>query len=114
MKTLAVYGSLKQGKYNHSMLGEDAEYLGTTTLKGIMTMAFGYPHMFEGELIAEEDKEYEGEVYRIRNTNYLPIMQMELGAGYYESLVETEYGEAIMYYTHPMFYTATEEVISYY
>lgn len=81
-KTIAVYGSLKKGKYNHVILS-DQEFLGNTKLKGTLYRVSSYP-----ALLDEGDKEYDAEIYRVSDRVYQSIRAMELGAGYKESEVD--------------------------
>jgi gamma-glutamylcyclotransferase (GGCT)/AIG2-like uncharacterized protein YtfP len=78
MKTIAVYGSLKKGKHNHSLL-ETAKFIGDTTVRGTLYSMGSYP-----ALIAEGDNEYPAEVYEVDDEFYNSIKRMELGAGYRE------------------------------
>jgi len=98
MTTIAVYGSLKKGKYNHSIL-EDQKFVGTTTVKGTLYRVSSYPALVEGG-----DTEYPSEVYEVEDEMYERIKKMELGAGYKEvevacNILETlEVVPAIVYY----------------
>lgn len=77
-KLIAVYGSLKKGKYNNPLL-EDSEFLGDTKVKGTLYGLGGYPALLE-----DGDIEYPAEIYRVSDSVYERIRGMELGAGYKE------------------------------
>ena len=87
-KKIITYGSLKKGRYNHSIL-ENSKFLGDTTVKGTMYSLGAYPAMID-----EGDNEYPAEIYEVEDAIYNNITQMELGAGY--KIVETEQG--VIYY----------------
>jgi len=91
MRTIAVYGSLKAGKYNHGIL-EDALYLGTTTVKGTLYRVSSYP-----ALIQEGENEYPAEIYEVDDRIYSYIHSMEIGAGYkeVEKMLEMDDGDTI-------------------
>ena len=78
MHTIAVYGSLKKGKYNHSFLS-DMKMIGTTTVRGTLYKVSSYP-----ALVDEGENEYEAEVYEVDDYIYYMINRMEIGAGYKE------------------------------
>ena len=78
MKTIAVYGSLKAGRYNHGIL-KGSFYLGTTKVRGTLYLVSSYP-----ALIEEGDNEYDAEVYEVPEDIYHSVRGMELGAGYKE------------------------------
>lgn len=78
MKTIAVYGSLKKGRYNHSFLSE-MKMIGTTTVKGTLYRVSSYP-----ALVDEGENEYDAEVYEVDEYIYERIKRMEIGAGYKE------------------------------
>lgn len=98
MKTIAVYGSLKKGRYNHSFLSE-MKMIGTTTVKGTLYRVSSYP-----ALVDEGENEYDAEVYEVDDYIYERIKRMEIGAGYKETLVRCNILEsldvvdAIVYY----------------
>ena len=78
MITIAVYGSLKKGKYNHGLLA-DSEYVGETTLSGTLYRVSSYP-----ALVEEGNNEYPAEVYKVSEEVYNLVKSMEIGAGYKE------------------------------
>lgn len=97
MKYIAVYGSLKKGKYNHSILS-DSKFMGDTTVKGTLYRVSSYP-----ALVNEGDTEYDAEVYQVNDDVYNSIRNMELGAGYKEVeclcyIGDVVYVEAVVYY----------------
>lgn len=82
MKTIAVYGSLKAGKYNHGIL-EDSLYLDTTKVSGTLYRVSSYP-----ALVDEGDNLYDAEIYEVSDNVYEWIAGMERGAGYKEVNVD--------------------------
>ena len=78
MKTIFVYGSLKKGYYNHSII-KGSTFVGTKVLLGyqLYDTGFGYPAIAKdkwGSVL--------GEVYQIEEDIFNSINNMELGAGY--------------------------------
>lgn len=88
MKTIAVYGSLKKGKYNHPLI-EGCEHVDNIRVKGTMYRVSSYP-----ALVDEGENYYDAEVYEIPDSIYQQVRGMELGAGYKEDAREG----AIVYY----------------
>lgn len=88
---IAVYGSLKKGKYNHDLLG-DAKFLGDIKVKGTLYLVSTYPVLLQGE------NEYDAEVYDVPEHNFNTVSRMEVMAGYVPTIVSTEYGDVIVYY----------------
>lgn len=88
---IAVYGSLKKGKYNHDLLGE-AKYLGNIKVKGTLYLVSTYPVLLQGE------NEYDAEVYDVPESNFQAISSMEIRAGYIPNIIDTEYGEVVVYH----------------
>ena len=93
MQTIAVYGSLKRGKFNHPILADNATFLGETTLTGTLYRVSSYP-----ALLDEGSNKYVAEVYNVPDDIADSIHRMEIGAGYKMVEEDTEYGEAIVYY----------------
>ena len=91
---VAVYGSLKKGRYNHGML-KDSKFIGDTEVIGTLYKVSSYPVLLDG------DTEYAAEVYEVEDDVYEPIESMELGAGYEVRKMDTEYGEAVCFYGEP-------------
>ena len=79
---IAVYGSLKRGKYNHAILS-DQKFLGDTTVIGTLYSVGAYP-----ALVDEGDNVYPAEIYEVSPEVYSAIRGMELGAGYVEKVVD--------------------------
>ena len=75
--TVAVYGSLMSGRHNHSMI-EGGKLLGVSTLKAKMYSLGSYPAIVKG------DDEHAIELYEVTDDMYLPVLSMEIGAGYTE------------------------------
>lgn len=100
MKTIAVYGSLKMGRYNHGML-KDSTYLGESDVKGTMYLISTYPALLEDK---EEPKRqtYTIELYEVEDMTYTRIHNMEIRAGYKAVLQDFPLGKetrkAIVFY----------------
>jgi len=77
MRTIAVYGSLKSGKYNHDLL-RGSKYVGLANEKGNMYLVSSYP-AFEP---SEEGSDYAFELYEVSDNVFEAVDNMELGAGY--------------------------------
>lgn len=82
MNTVAVYGSLKLGRYNHPLIS-DCKFLGESTIKGTMYSLGTYP-----ALIEEGNDEHRVEIYELPDDIYLRVKRMEIGASYVEKEVE--------------------------
>lgn len=110
---VACYGSLKEGFYNHRVLGEDAEFLGKSLVQGVMYWNGSYPKLYKpytpveeygdrpANLLAIEHKnarDHELEIYRVSEKAFDHINAMELGAGYVAEEIETEWGPATIYW----------------
>lgn len=108
---VAAYGSLKEGFYNHRVLGEDAKFLGKSTVRGVMYWNGSYPKLYHFDQHGEDDeknacnfcynlaRDHELEVYDVREKPHAQYIQyMELGAGYIEEEIDTEWGPAKIYY----------------
>lgn len=101
---VAVFGSLKAGCYNHPALGANAVLKGKTTVMGVMYLHGGYPRLYHAideeysPFDVHEEREHAVEVYEIDDLNYQAILQMELGAGYEEEELMTEWGAAKIYF----------------
>lgn len=105
-KTIAVYGSLKQYKYNHPMLG-NATFLGRAVKKGIMYLISTYPAFVP----KNDGNEYGFELYQVEDEVYEDIRAMELGAGYDEEVrqFELDNGKVV----DAIFYPASNELAEY-
>jgi len=88
MYKLAVYGSLKAGKYNHDII-EDCDKIDDIFIKGTLYSLGSYP-----VLVNEGENYFEAEVYNVPEEQYQLIKNMEFGAGYKEVMVE----DYIVYY----------------
>jgi gamma-glutamylcyclotransferase (GGCT)/AIG2-like uncharacterized protein YtfP len=76
MKTIFVYGSLRQGHYNHRII-ENAEFLGQFTMYDWEMYSLGsYPTIVKGEGYVVV------EAYEVSDEQYERVRSMELGAGY--------------------------------
>jgi len=81
MKRIAVYGSLKEGKYNNFIIG-DFDKVGTIQVTGTLYRVSSYPALLE-----EGDNSYAAEVYDVDEETYERVKRMEIGAGYKETTV---------------------------
>lgn len=88
MKTIAVYGSLKKGRYNHPIL-QDSEHVKDIKITGTLYSLGSYPAIVE-----DGDNEYDAEVYEVSEDVYRRVRDMEIGAGY----KEVDIDGAIVYY----------------
>ena len=86
---IGVYGTLKGGMSNHSMVGDDAVHLGKTRVPGMLVMqnGYGYPHLLWDN---QEDLTTEVELWEVSAEAYDSIRAMEIGAGYYEQEFEKD------------------------
>ena len=117
---VAVYGSLKKGFYNHRGLGDDKEFLGRHSVRGVMYSNGSYPKLYHPQGKSKHPLGYslarfhELEVYRISDARFNAITQMEIGAGYTPEVIDTEFGPATIYYMpHRNFYEGDTWVEAY-
>lgn len=88
MKTVAVYGSLKLGRYNHGLIKE-CKFLGKSKVKGTMYSIGSYPALVED---GEDGRDtHDVELYELDEITYARVRNMELGAGYREVSKEFAY-----------------------
>lgn len=96
MKTIAVYGSLKKGKYNHELL-KNAKFLGEAHIAGTLYSLGSYPALVEGN-----HELYEVEIYEVSDEDVEFVDMVEKGAGYIEKVeqfvVDGQLIEATVYY----------------
>lgn len=76
MKTIFVYGTLKKGRLNHYLLGEDKTFIGEDHIRGEMHSIGTVPFVFRGKDLVP------GEVWQTNDKNFLRIFIMEIRAGY--------------------------------
>ena len=95
MELVAVYGTLKQGQYNHPVLGrQGAEYLGTDILTEWVMYDLGsfpciVPTKLSGSIVVE--------VYKVADLKATD--RLEGYPGFYDrALVATQYGNAWIYF----------------
>jgi gamma-glutamylcyclotransferase (GGCT)/AIG2-like uncharacterized protein YtfP len=102
MKRIAVYGSLKKGKYNYR--GDDKmKFIGDSTIMGSMFLCHSYPHLYPVERsVAEQVMVYPVELYEVDEDTFAGLDRMETGAGYKGEMLpfETSEGtvEAILWF----------------
>lgn len=110
MKTIACYGTLKKGQYNHIYIGQKATLVGKSKVRGAMFLyQNSYSHLLK-ESEAPEAKqvtEHDVEIYNVEDNKYQQISAMELGSGYKEEIMEftLEDGskaEATIFFTEPV------------
>ncbi len=85
MKTIAVYGSLKRGRYNHDLI-KDGKYLGTGWYQGTMYSLGSYP-----AIVDEGVKPYMVELFQVDDKTFDAVSYMEITAGYLEKEIDIEY-----------------------
>jgi gamma-glutamylcyclotransferase (GGCT)/AIG2-like uncharacterized protein YtfP len=97
---IAVYGSLKEGCYNHPYFLKDSEKKGVMTVPGKLFSFGAFPGLVYDK---EKGDAVEVEVYDVSEKIQKDIHHMETGAGYYRSEVATPWGShaCIWYYKHP-------------
>lgn len=95
MKTVAVYGSLKLGRYNHAIIS-DCKFLGESTIKGTMYSLGSYP-----ALIEDGDDEHRVELYELPDDIYLRVKRMEIGASYIEKEVDFKFRQVGTMHSYP-------------
>lgn len=94
---VAVYGTLKSGLYNHSMLGVGAELLFKDTVRGMCISTGSIPFFHK-----EGEDSIVVEVYELSTNTFSKISSMELDCGYEMVEVNTEeQGEEVLIYQHP-------------
>lgn len=96
MKHIAVYGSLKKGKYNHPLL-EDSKFIGYVSVSGELYKVSSYPALVMGD-----GSTYQAELYEVDDRTYDIVYRMELGAGYIERkekyrVGDSEYEASVFY-----------------
>ncbi len=124
-KLIACYGTLKKGGYNHRALGRDAEFMGVSSVRGVMYWNGSYPKLYSIEesftqpsdfIKSNEGKERDHaiEVYRVNDQCAAYIRLMEKQAGYVEWTITTEWGPAIIYYMPHTSFDPNDEWIAEY
>ena len=115
LKTVAVYGSLKKGKYNHGGI-ENCKHVGNSTIVGTMYAVSSYP-----ALLTTGEDVHDVELYELPPEEYFSINRMEIGAGYVELEREFEVNgetvKALVYFAGERlesYCKQTKEVISSY
>lgn len=83
MKTIGVYGSLKEGSYNHN--ASEMVRVGTSEITGAMDlMAGAYPRLYPKGYMPEKETTHVLELYTVSEDYYNRLDRMEKGAGYQE------------------------------
>jgi gamma-glutamylcyclotransferase (GGCT)/AIG2-like uncharacterized protein YtfP len=97
MKTIAVYGSLKRGKYNHNE--SQMTRVGDGAVRGSMFMCYSYPHLYPVDRsVPEQVIDYPVEIYTVSDEYFARLDRMESGAGYEGVLEKFGDFEAIIWY----------------
>lgn len=93
-KVIAVYGSLKEGKYNHEHYLHGVDKLGDGIIHGTMYSLGSYPALVKGG-----NDPHDVEFYEVDDSLYSRIERMEIGAGY--DAIEVDFNEttAIVFYS---------------
>jgi gamma-glutamylcyclotransferase (GGCT)/AIG2-like uncharacterized protein YtfP len=91
---IAVYGSLREGCYNHLFFLQGAEKKGVTTTPGRLYNFGAYPALTKDATSFS----VECEIYEVDDLTYKSIDSMEKGAGYFEGHIQTKWGDAAIWY----------------
>lgn len=90
MRTIAVYGSLKKGCYNHKRFGL-GEPMAHAEVSGSMYVNphQGYPRLFKPGIKTggARDKAYPVEIYEVSDNLYRTLDMMEQGSAYTPTVV---------------------------
>jgi gamma-glutamylcyclotransferase (GGCT)/AIG2-like uncharacterized protein YtfP len=102
---VAVYGTLRrEGRFWSSYIAP-TEPLGTTTLQGYeMRSLISYPFV-----VPEQGKSITIEVFDVTARQASNMARMEQRAGYEVEIVNTEFGDALLFYMDPYSRVAEEE-----
>ena len=97
MKRVAVYGSLRKGLRNHTLL-EQATYIGDSEVQGFKMYSMGgFPFCTEVQATASDIVQVE--VYEVDQLQFRSLDRLEGYPSFYNrKLVVTSYGLAWMYY----------------
>jgi gamma-glutamylcyclotransferase (GGCT)/AIG2-like uncharacterized protein YtfP len=90
MKTLGVYGSLKEGCYNYERWGlNKCKRLENYMITGAMRMiGNSYPALYKiGDAPSEYERIHDLELYEVPDWNFDLIESMEINAGYYPQVI---------------------------
>lgn len=109
-KILVVYGTLKKGQYNHVFL-KGQKYLGKTSVNGVMQMCGSYPHLFDSYAVDKPLEKHKAEAYSVSPESYEAIYEMEVGAGYYERDVSTDWGKGVTFMTQPSLFKKDGDIV---
>jgi len=91
MVIIGVYGSLKEGFYNHDPYMKGARKIMDTKIFGAMELINGsYPMLFEDGRYPQFDRIHDIEIYEIDDTMFEAIEYMELLSGYKMALMDVE------------------------
>lgn len=92
---LAVYGTLREGDYNHYRLGDKAKFLSQERVMGFQMYHIrgAYPYV-----VRDSNASVLVEVYDVDDGAYEGIKRMEVGAGYAIADIDTSIGVAKLFY----------------
>lgn len=118
---IATYGSLKKGFYNHNALGGDATFIGNSSVHGVMYWNGRYPKLYkvvnddyDSPFRLPTERKHKLEIYDISDEAYNYIRIMEIGSGYEEEKIDTEWGSAIIYWMPHKYFDIDDEWIKEY
>lgn len=85
---LAVYGSLKEGFYNHDRLLAGLKPIARSTIDGAMFLVQkSYPFLVEQSIMLDKSNPHMVEIYEVDDEVYDLIYWMEVGSGYYAKVL---------------------------
>lgn len=115
----AVYGSLREGDYNYDRLLKDSDYekTGSGKVLGYKMISLGsYPCIVKGdddsEIVVDYFNVIDKETISERKKNtFFDIHLMEVGAGYYPTIIEEEGKKYILYVFNEKYLYGKEKVV---
>ena len=116
MKVVAVYGSLKMGKYNHPLI-KDCKYLGKSKIETTMYLIGSYPAIVD-KFGGHTQETHDVELYELDEVTYARVRNMEIGAGYKEVTKKFAYKADYKYndpdsYVDAIIYYADDDLARY-
>lgn len=93
MPTIGVYGTLRNGGYNHSPSMGEPLFSGKVSIPYKMLLPYSYPALVRDGKV----NPIYIEVYDVSDETYSWISAMESGAGYEMSIIDTPVGKVIIW-----------------